>query len=64
MASASNLNYLTEAIDAKITAIKTRLEVVTPGSEQSDRAAQLLRELSSALTDFDTRSVDIYNRSL
>jgi hypothetical protein len=64
MASKSNLTYLEGAVRDKVAAILSRSETLAAGTEASDRMADLLRNLSSMLTDYDTQSVDIYNRSL
>jgi hypothetical protein len=61
LASKSTVHYLTGCIDAKITAVKMRAEMIEPGTPASDRVADLLRELSSALNDFDARSVAVLN---
>jgi hypothetical protein len=61
MASKSKLEHLAGQVDTKIEAIKMRAGFVQPGTPASDRLADLLRELSTALDDFGTRSVDIYN---
>lgn len=64
MASQSKLTYLEGEVRAKVEAILTRSEMIDPATLASDSMAALLRDLSTALDDFDTRSVDIYNRSL
>lgn len=61
MASKSTVNYLTGCIEAKVTAVKMRAEMIQPGTPASDRIADLLRELSRSLDEFGTRSVGIYN---
>lgn len=61
MASTSRLNYLTGEVGTKIEAILKRTGSVTPGTPVSDQAAQLLRDLSTALDAFGTRSVDVAN---
>lgn len=61
MASKSKIDHLRGVVHTKLDAIDTRAGFVVPGTPASDRFADLLRELSVALDDFGTRSVDIYN---
>lgn len=61
MASKSHLKYLEGAVREKTHAILARSEILAGGTEPSDRMAELLRELSTTLDEFDLRSVDIRN---
>lgn len=61
MASQSTTRHLSDEVNCKMVAILTRLSFVASGTPESDRAAELLRELSGVLNDFDLRSVAIRN---
>lgn len=63
MASKSQLHHLEGAVREKTNSILARSEILAGGTEPSDRMAELLRELSSTLDDFDLRSVDIRNQA-
>ena len=63
MASKSNLTYLEGVVRAQVTAILFRSEMLAGGIEASDKMADLLRNLSAMLTDYDTQSVDIMNQA-
>jgi hypothetical protein len=63
MASKSKLSYLEGEVREKVNTILARSEILAGGTEASDRMADLLRNLSSALTDYGTQSVDIRNQA-
>jgi len=59
MASKSTTTYLSTEVNDKLYAIRTRLNFIAAGTPESDRAADLLRELSATLDAVDERASDL-----